>query len=109
MTIDMDQTEIVESPAPHEASEDSAPAIGGAPRPLIPQASGMEDHDGQTAAPTGTVSVRKLNAYYGEFRAIRDISLTIRPRAVTAIIGPSGCGKSTFLRTINRMHELTPN
>ena len=109
MTIDMDQTEIAESLAPLEASEDSAPAIGVAPRPLIPQASGIEDYDGQTAAPTGTVSVRNLNAYYGEFRAILDISLTIRPRAVTAIIGPSGCGKSTFLRTINRMHELTPN
>ena len=49
-----------------------------------------------------------LNVYYGDFRAIRDISLTVKPHAITAIIGPSGCGKSTFLRTLNRMHELTP-
>ena len=49
-----------------------------------------------------------LNVYYGAFRAVRDVSMTIRPHAVTAIIGPSGCGKSTFLRSLNRMHELIP-
>ena len=57
---------------------------------------------------SGEIVVEDLNVYYGEFRAVRDVSLTIPPRAVTAIIGPSGCGKSTFLRTLNRMHELTP-
>jgi phosphate transport system ATP-binding protein len=60
------------------------------------------------AATAGSIDVQGLNVFYGAFRAIRDISLTIRPNAVTAIIGPSGCGKSTFLRTLNRMHELTP-
>jgi phosphate transport system ATP-binding protein len=54
------------------------------------------------------IEVRGLNAYYGSFRALRDISLKIAPHAVTAIIGPSGCGKSTFLRSLNRMHELSP-
>jgi phosphate transport system ATP-binding protein len=54
------------------------------------------------------VVVSGLNVYYGTFRAIRDIGLSIRRHAVTAIIGPSGCGKSTFLRTLNRMHEMTP-
>jgi len=49
-----------------------------------------------------------LNAYYGDFRAIADVNLTIEPKSVTALIGPSGCGKSTFLRTLNRMHEVTP-
>ena len=39
---------------------------------------------------------------------MRDVSLTIEPKSVTAIIGPSGCGKSTFLRTLNRMHEVVP-
>ena len=53
--------------------------------------------------------MRGLNVYYGAFRAIRDVSLSIPERAVTAIIGPSGCGKSTFLRSLNRMHELTPD
>jgi phosphate transport system ATP-binding protein len=57
---------------------------------------------------SGTISVRDLNVFYGSFRAVRDVSLDIRPHAVTALIGPSGCGKSTFLRTLNRMHEVIP-
>ena len=47
-------------------------------------------------------------AYYGSFKAIEGVSLTIEPQSVTALIGPSGCGKSTFLRTLNRMHEVIP-
>ena len=57
---------------------------------------------------TGALEVKDLNVYYGAFRAVKDVSFPIPPHAVTAIIGPSGCGKSTFLRTLNRMHELTP-
>jgi phosphate transport system ATP-binding protein len=57
---------------------------------------------------SGQIEVEELNAYYGPFRAIRDVTLTLEPQAVTAIIGPSGCGKSTFLRSLNRMHELAP-
>jgi phosphate transport system ATP-binding protein len=49
-----------------------------------------------------------LNAYYGNFRAVADVTLSIEPRCVTAFIGPSGCGKSTVLRTLNRMHEVIP-
>ena len=49
-----------------------------------------------------------LNAYYGDFKAIADVSMVIEPKTVTALIGPSGCGKSTFLRTLNRMHEVIP-
>jgi len=54
------------------------------------------------------IEVRDLNVYYGKFKAVEDVSLTIEPRTVTAFIGPSGCGKSTFLRTLNRMHEVLP-
>jgi phosphate transport system ATP-binding protein len=54
------------------------------------------------------IEVKDLNVYYGKFKAVEDISLTIEPRTVTAFIGPSGCGKSTFLRTLNRMHEVIP-
>ncbi|WP_042413102.1 phosphate ABC transporter ATP-binding protein PstB [Streptacidiphilus anmyonensis] len=54
------------------------------------------------------IDVSGLNAYYSNFRAVEDISMTIEPRTVTAFIGPSGCGKSTFLRTLNRMHEVIP-
>lgn len=57
---------------------------------------------------THTFQVTNLSIWYGEKRAIEDVTLNIASNAVTAIIGPSGCGKSTFLRALNRMHELTP-
>ena len=52
------------------------------------------------------IEARDLNIYYGKFRAVEDVNMTIEPRSVTAFIGPSGCGKSTVLRTLNRMHEV---
>ena len=52
--------------------------------------------------------VRDLDFFYGEFRALRDVDLTIRRQRITALIGPSGCGKSTFLRCLNRMNDLIP-
>jgi phosphate transport system ATP-binding protein len=54
------------------------------------------------------IDVSDLNIYYGDFRAVADVNVSIEPRSVTALIGPSGCGKSTFLRSINRMHEVLP-
>jgi phosphate transport system ATP-binding protein len=54
------------------------------------------------------LEVDKLDAWFGETRAVKSISLAVPERSVTAIIGPSGCGKSTFVRCLNRMHELTP-
>ncbi|HWH25214.1 MAG TPA: phosphate ABC transporter ATP-binding protein PstB [Pseudolysinimonas sp.] len=54
------------------------------------------------------IEVTDLNVYYGSFKAVEGVTLTIEPRTVTAFIGPSGCGKSTFLRTLNRMHEVIP-
>jgi phosphate transport system ATP-binding protein len=53
-------------------------------------------------------SVRNVNLYYGDFHAVEDVSMTIEPNQVTALIGSSGCGKTTMLRSLNRMHELTP-
>ncbi|MGN6523780.1 MAG: phosphate ABC transporter ATP-binding protein PstB [Actinomycetes bacterium] len=55
-----------------------------------------------------SIEVRDLNVYYGAFRAVSDVTLSIDPRTVTAFIGPSGCGKSTVLRSLNRMHEVVP-
>lgn len=54
------------------------------------------------------LKVEQLNVYYGEFRAVKDVDLSIRTNQVTALIGPSGCGKSTFIRCLNRMHEVIP-
>ena len=52
------------------------------------------------------ISVKDLNLFYGDFQALKNISLDIEDKKVTALIGPSGCGKSTFLRTLNRMNDL---
>ncbi|QBI52136.1 phosphate ABC transporter ATP-binding protein PstB [Streptomonospora litoralis] len=54
------------------------------------------------------IDVSDLNVFYGDFKAVEDVTMTVEPRSVTAFIGSSGCGKSTFLRTLNRMHEVTP-
>ena len=54
------------------------------------------------------IVTKKLSAYFGEVRAVSDVTMTAPQRAVTAIIGPSGCGKSTLLRCFNRMHETVP-
>lgn len=54
-------------------------------------------------------TVENLEVFYGDFRAIKGITLSIHEDAITSIIGPSGCGKSTFLRVFNRMNDLIPN
>jgi len=54
------------------------------------------------------VRIEKVNGWYGAKRAIKDVNLNVKDKAVTAFIGPSGCGKTTLLRCLNRMHELTP-
>ena len=55
------------------------------------------------------IEASNVSSYYGNFKAIDSISMTVEPKTITALIGPSGCGKSTFLRSINRMHEVLPN
>lgn len=54
-------------------------------------------------------NVKDLNLYYGDFHALKGISLEIAANEITALIGPSGCGKSTFLKTLNRMNDLVPD
>jgi phosphate transport system ATP-binding protein len=60
-----------------------------------------------TASPV-KVEIRKVNFHYGKFHALKDVSLPLHDRRVTAFIGPSGCGKSTLLRILNRIYELYP-
>lgn len=57
---------------------------------------------------TSKIAINSMNFYYGQFKALKNINLTIPEKKVTAFIGPSGCGKSTLLRTFNRMFELYP-
>jgi phosphate transport system ATP-binding protein len=58
---------------------------------------------------TEKISIRSLNFFYGEAKALKDVSLPLYGGKVTAFIGPSGCGKSTLLRVLNRMYDLYPN
>ena len=104
MTVDapMRTTNPPNPPAapPNEGASSSArPDRDPVAIPVVPEGAATDG---------GAITVRDLQVWYGGFRAVRDVSLAIPPRAVTAIIGPSGCGKSSFLRTLNRMHELTP-
>jgi phosphate transport system ATP-binding protein len=72
-------------------------------RTPVPQHEGGQDEAGSHRP---KIEIRHLDFYYGAFQALRDISLSIRGRQITALIGPSGCGKSTFLRTIDRMNDV---
>jgi len=55
------------------------------------------------------ITIHGLNFYYGQSKALKDVTLSLRANKVTAFIGPSGCGKSTLLRVLNRMYDLYPN
>src|SRR5699024_6226323 len=72
------------------------------PRPVA-DATQTRNHD-----VSKRIDVKNLDIFYGDFMAVKDVTVTIEPRSVTALIGPSGCGKSTFLRSLNRMHEVIP-
>ncbi|MBZ9806331.1 phosphate ABC transporter ATP-binding protein PstB [Mesorhizobium sp. CA13] len=62
----------------------------------------------EVAVEKAKIEVKNLNFYYGQSKALKDISLSLPERSVTAFIGPSGCGKSTLLRVFNRIYELYP-
>jgi phosphate transport system ATP-binding protein len=68
----------------------------------------MPDRPAEPTAPDvePVIDIRGLSVFYGDFRAVRDVDLPIRPNAITALIGPSGCGKTTVLRCLNRMNDL---
>ncbi len=77
------------------------------PKPAVLQDAQPQD---VASAPTGAqiFDTKGLSVYYGSFRAVTDVSLTIYENEITAFIGPSGCGKTTVLRTLNRMNDLIP-
>jgi len=78
--------------------------------PSMPSLSGIATRDRTPTVPSQPpkIAVDGLNFFYGDVRALQDISVNIHPNLVTAFIGPSGCGKSTFLRTLNRMNDIIP-
>ncbi|MBE8158062.1 MAG: phosphate ABC transporter ATP-binding protein [Betaproteobacteria bacterium] len=65
--------------------------------------------NGENAEGKTVIKAGGLNVYYGDFHALKNVSLEIREKEITALIGPSGCGKSTFLRCINRMNDMVDN
>jgi phosphate transport system ATP-binding protein len=81
-------------PLETRATEDKPEPIARATEPPMSQAAAFQ--------------VKNLSIWYGQKQAIKNVTIDIPPKTVTAIIGPSGCGKSTFLRCLNRMHELVP-
>ena len=79
--------------------------------PTMASLAGVASRSGQAAGALNKpikIDVRDLSFYYGDKRALDDITIQIRQNLVTAFIGPSGCGKSTFLRTLNRMNDIIP-
>ena len=83
----------------------SSQAIDVKPAPAAASSTGAEP----AGLEAHVFKVREFSAYYGDFRAIRDIDLDIPKNQITAFIGPSGCGKSTLLRCFNRMNDLIPS
>ena len=69
----------------------------------------VQDADPASRTKPPKIAIDTLSAWFGSNQAVREVSMDIPERQVTAIIGPSGCGKSTLLRCLNRMHELVPS
>jgi phosphate transport system ATP-binding protein len=69
---------------------------------------GRRDNQTEHSTPNVKVRVRSLDLFYGGFQALKNITMDIAEKRVTALIGPSGCGKSTFLKCLNRMNDLVP-
>jgi phosphate transport system ATP-binding protein len=77
--------------------------------PATPRVSIAVDDTRKTRTLNVKAAVDSLSFYYGQHRALKNLTIPIAERQVTALIGPSGCGKSTFLRCFNRMHDLQPD
>jgi phosphate transport system ATP-binding protein len=90
-------------------SSTTAQTTGAGAAPSSATAASHTTKPGSNIAPTAArLSVRNLDFYYGDNRALKSISLDFPERQVTGLIGPSGCGKSTLLRVLNRMYDLYP-
>jgi phosphate transport system ATP-binding protein len=76
--------------------------------PTMRPLAGPATASGAVGTDTPVFDVENLDFYYGSVQALRDVSLTIGRREITALIGPSGCGKTTFLRCLNRLNDLIP-
>ncbi len=91
----------------HDLNEASDPMTDSVSSDVAPSASAEVAIDPNAPVDLpNRIDVSDLHIYYGAFKAVEGVSMTINPQSITALIGPSGCGKSTFLRSLNRMHEV---
>ncbi len=102
---------MIESTADREREGTRSDANGRSPRMESPvsliERARTDSAPALPGAVAKRVEARGVSLFYGDFQAVADVDITIEPNKVTALIGSSGCGKTTFLRSINRMHELT--
>ncbi|MEO8289149.1 MAG: phosphate ABC transporter ATP-binding protein PstB [Chloroflexota bacterium] len=76
---------------------------------MVATVSATDKNNSNIVSATGSaLTIRNLNAFYGKFQAVRDVSLDVPANKILALIGPSGSGKSTLLRSLNRIHETAP-
>jgi phosphate transport system ATP-binding protein len=92
-------------PQPSAAPNAATPAATDRPAPATGTAAAQDPARAPAAMPETCVRARAFSSWYGQFQALKGLTLDIPARRVTAFIGPSGCGKSTFLRWINRMND----
>ena len=81
-------------------------SVAGASATLTPEAPAASAPGG---AGESVFDLEAVSVFYGPTPAVRDVSMSVAPRRITALIGPSGCGKSTLLRCLNRMNDLVPS
>jgi len=103
-----DPMEVTEGPSKVVSADVERPEVGSVTVvPAVVRGAGRDA--GSDAAERDVVfDVLDVSAYYGDFRAVRNITLPILDNEITALIGPSGCGKTTFIRCLNRMNDLIP-
>ena len=103
-----DTTTAVDTELAQQREQAAAPQVDvtDAPNPELARLASSGDTATSPDVDANRIDVARLSAFYGEFKAVEDVTMTIDPQSVTALIGPSGCGKSTFLRALNRMHEV---
>ena len=99
-----EQEAVTSRQVPESATRQDVPL----PEPGALQARGAAAQQEEPASGEHVFDVKNTSVYYGSFRAVTDVSLSIYEHEITAFIGPSGCGKTTVLRTLNRMNDLVP-
>jgi phosphate transport system ATP-binding protein len=90
-----------------DAPSEAAPVAE--PTPTIRIAASPGSSAGPSQPAEAIVELQDLSCFYGAFRAVRNVDITVQKQRITALIGPSGCGKSTLLRTVSRMNDLVPS